>query len=204
MSGLTIDAIKSPRAVCLLVAFASSICLLGCSKSGSSVSPVAATIQSKILATSKPAEINSLKATYAAEATDQQITVVGRIYAENMSPFDSKEAVFTIVELPKPGHLNEDPGDCPFCRRDLKNAKMAIVQVVDEKNKPYPQSADKLLGLKKNQDIVVTGKSSRLGDTMIIQPNSLYVLSLPEAEELAKMVHPDYTEATTSTTAASE
>ncbi|MFO0940797.1 MAG: hypothetical protein U0930_08515 [Pirellulales bacterium] len=197
MSRSTFDAVRLPGTIGLLVAIASSISLLGCNTSGTSISPVAATIQSKILAASKPAEIASLKASYVAEASDQQITVVGRIYAENMSPFDPKESVFTIVELPKPGHLNEDPGECPFCRRDLKMAKMAIVQVVDEKNKPYPQSADKLLGLKKNQDVVVTGKSSQIGDTLIIQTTSIYSLPLAEAEELSKQIHPEQTEAAT-------
>lgn len=189
-------AIRNCAAIAL-VAIAAGLGLLGCSQSGSTVSPVAAAIQKKLLTNAKPQLISSLKATYDSESTGQELTVAGRIYAEGMSPFDSKEAIFTIVELPKPGHLNEDPGECPFCRRDLKNAKMAIVQVVDEKGKPYPQSADALLGLKKNQDLVVSGKSSRLGDIMIIQPSSLYILSLSEAEELAKLVHPELSEAAT-------
>lgn len=140
----------------------------------------------RILVAEQPAAIDSLKAVYQNWESDQEVTVAGRIYADGTSPFDAKQAVFTIVDLPKPGHNHEDPGDCPFCRHELKNAKMAIVQVCDDHGKAFPTPADKLLGLKKNQDIVVTGTAKRLGETLIIRLSRLHHLSKESADELSQ------------------
>lgn len=117
------------------------------------------------------------------------VTIAGRIYAEGMSPFDPKESVFTVIELPKPGHNHEDPGDCPFCKHELKNAKIAIVRVVGKRGKTYPQSAETLLGLTKNQDITVTGKAKRVGDSLVIDLQCLYLLSKEESGEQSTVIH---------------
>jgi hypothetical protein len=187
----------------------------GCSSSGTSVAPVSETIQKQLLVEQQPVDISSLKSTYAsfqadqqvagAKTTDQQVvpeeelseqaksaqvvTVAGRIYAQGMSPFDPKESVFTIMELPKPGHNHEDPGDCPFCLREIQNAKIAIVRVVDSSGKTFPQPADKLLGLIKNQDIVVQGKASQVGDTLVIDLQSMHILGEDAAHQLSETFH---------------
>jgi hypothetical protein len=183
--------------------------LSGCSSSGTTVAPVSAAIRQQLIVEQPPVDVSSLKATYErfqatpavtehqtpeqtpeqATASDQVVTVAGRIYALGMSPFDATESVFTIMELPKPGHNHEDPGDCPFCLRELKNAKMAIVRVVDTSGKTYPQPADKLLGLTKNQDIVVQGKASQIGDTLVIELQSLYLLPEAASAELSTTFH---------------
>jgi hypothetical protein len=175
--------------------------LSGCSSSGTTVAPVSAAIRQQLIVEQPPVDVSSLKATYErfqatpavtehqtpeqtpeqATASDQVVTVAGRIYAT--------ESVFTIMELPKPGHNHEDPGDCPFCLRELKNAKMAIVRVVDTSGKTYPQPADKLLGLTKNQDIVVQGKASQIGDTLVIELQSLYLLPEAASAELSTTFH---------------
>lgn len=184
--------------------------LSGCSSSGTTVAPVSATIRQQLLVEQPPVDVRSLKATYEkfqadqavtdqpatdqaatdqATAVDQVVTVAGRIYALGMSPFDAKESVFTIMELPKPGHSHEDPGDCPFCLREMKNSKIAIVRVLDSSGKTYPQPADKLLGLTKNQDVIVQGKASQIGDTLVIELQSLHLLQEAASAELSTAFH---------------
>lgn len=165
---------------------------LGCNSSETSTTSAAPDLRRQLLVQQQPADVQSLKSTYADFPVDQElseVTVAGRIYAQGMSPFDAKESVFTIMELPKPGHNHEDPGDCPFCARELKNAKIAIVRVVDAAGKTYPQSAEALLGLTKNQDIVVRGNASQIGDTLMIELQGLHLLQEAAATELATHFH---------------
>jgi hypothetical protein len=102
------------------------------------------------------------------ESWESSVTVVGRIYGGDQDPFDAKTASFTIVERPEAGHDHEDPSDCVFCKRKLAESAMAVVKLVDKEGKPIPQPANQLLGLKKNQDIVVRGTPSRVGDLLVI------------------------------------
>jgi hypothetical protein len=134
----------------------------------------------------QPESISSIRDGYDSFAEGQTITIAGRIYADGISPFDANEASFTIIELPKPGHNHEDPGDCPFCKREMKNAKFAIVKILDDQGSTIAQPADQLLDLIKNQDIVVTGPVSRVGETLIVQLQGLHLLSPGAAESLSK------------------
>lgn len=170
-----------------------SLLLAGCN--GTNVTPENLAVQQQLFVQQQPDDIRSLKASYEnladQPADGQVVTVAGRIYALGMSPFDAKESVFTIIELPKPGHNHEDPGDCPFCLRELKSARIAIVRAVDSSGKTYPQPADQLLGLAKSQDIVVQGKARRVGDTLVIDLQRLYLLQAAAAAQLSEDFHKD-------------
>lgn len=143
-------------------------------------------LRQKLYVEKQPASISSIRYAYDSFVEGQTITIAGRIYADSISPFDANEASFTIIELPKPGHNHEDPGDCPFCKREMKNAKIAIVMILDDQGIAIAQPADQLLDLIKNQDIVVTGPVSRVGETLIVQLQGLHLLSPGAAESLSK------------------
>ena len=162
----------------------------GCSGSGSDANdPATLRIRAETLVQEIPQQIQSLESAYGSIETDQVVTVAGRIYAESISPFDPNESSFTIIELPKPGHHHEDPGDCPFCRREWRNAKFAIVKVVDESGQTLTRAADQLLGLKKNQDIAVIGAASSVGETMVIKSRQLHLLSNEDSQSLSVAFH---------------
>jgi len=164
--------------------------LVGCHDAESeALNQLARKTQSRIFIDVMPEQVQSLKATYSTFQDEQQVTVAGRIYAESISPFDPQESSFTVIELPKPGHNHEDPGDCPFCKRELRNAKFAIVKVVDETGRTLPNSADKLLGLKKNQDVVVSGSARMVGDTLVVQASNLHLLNQDNAQTLSVAFH---------------
>lgn len=151
--------------------------------------PEASELRSQVLRSEKPVQILSLAEAEAAYAEGLQVAVVGRIFSTLGSAFDRQAAAFHVIELPKPGHDHENPGDCPFCKRDLENATTAIVQVIDEQGQLLPAAADRLLGLQTNQDLVVEGALSKVGEILIIQSRSLYLLSSDEALQLAQRIH---------------
>lgn len=164
--------------------------LSGCGGTESIANDSAAVrIRAEMLVQEMPLEVQSLKSACSSLDLDPVITVAGRIYAESVSPFDPKESSFTIIELPKPGHRHEDPGDCPFCKRELKNAMIAIVKVVDESGQTLTRPADQLLGLKKNLDIAVTGAAEMVGDTLIVRTRQLHLLSAEDAQSLSVAFH---------------
>lgn len=132
-----------------------------------------------------------------AEENEQAVSLVGRIYGGDLDAFDENQASFSIVDLPGEGHSHDDPGDCPFCKRKLDAAAMAIIQLKDEDGNIIAKPADQLLGLVKNQDVVVTGTAQLLDSTLIVTANSIHV---PEnAYELAItdiiVVEPESTDA---------
>ena len=114
------------------------------------------------------------------------VTIAGRIYGGDMSPFDPHFATFTIIDLPEPGHSHEDPGDCPFCKHKADNAAMAVIQLLDDRQQPIGMPADKLLGLRPNQDVVVTGSPYRVDDLLLVKATTVHMLDEPTALELAK------------------
>ncbi len=171
----------------LKVSMVGAILLVGCdSLESQKLSQQAIELRQALFVDSAPANIQSIKSVYADFQPDQVVTIAGRIYAQEISPFDPNEASFSVIELPKPGHNHDDPGDCPFCLRELRNAKFAIVKVVDAAGHTINEPADQLLGLKKNDDVAVTGLATQVGDTIIVQLEKLHRLSGEESKSLAK------------------
>lgn len=152
-------------------------------------------IRNKILADQHTGDVLSLAQANASDADGAQVQVVGRIFAADMSPFDAKTAAFNLIELPKPGHDHENPGDCPFCKREMENAATAIVQIVDDKGEVLGTSAETMLDLKRNQDIVVQGETSKIGEFLVLTASSIHVLSKDEGADFAKQIHAEPEEA---------
>lgn len=142
-----------------------SLCfVIGCN----SEDPRVAKLQQQYLGESLPSTAMSLASLKDQSEEMNEVTVVGRIHGGDLDAFDAKKASFVLTELPDVGHSHDDPNDCPFCKQKLANAAMAVVNLVDESGKDIEIPADKLLGLAKNQDVVVTGTSTRVDDLLVI------------------------------------
>lgn len=115
-----------------------------------------------------------------------EVTLAGRIYGGDFSPFDAQVATFTMIDLPAPGHNHEDPGDCPFCKHKADNAAMAVVRLVGDDGQPLNLPADKLLGLAQNQDVVVRGLPSKVDTMLMVDATLVHLLSSDDAVALAK------------------
>lgn len=178
----------------LAVACAASFLFLSGCQTGDSSSGFEE-IRNKILADQHSGDVLSLAQANAGDPDGTQVQVVGRIFAADMSPFDAKTAAFNLIELPKPGHDHENPGDCPFCKREMENAATAIVQIVDDKGEVLGTSAETMLDLKRNQDIVVQGATSKVGEFLVLTASSIHVLSKDEGAEFAKQIHAEPEEA---------
>lgn len=148
-----------------------------------------ADLRKKVLLPLAPPDVSSLSEAYATYEEAKRVRVVGRIYSSLGSPFDPDTAVFNFIELPKPGHSHDDPGDCPFCKRDMEDAAQVIVQVVQDSGEILKPSADVLFGLSKNQDLVVEGTVTKVGDIMVISASKLHVLAPEKATEFAERIH---------------
>ena len=146
-------------------------------------------LREQILTDQLPSGVLSLAEATAGFEEGMQTQVVGRIFADQMSPFDPDSAAFSLIELPKPGHDHENPGDCPFCKREMENAATAIVQVVDSSDEVLKFPAEQLLELEENQDIVVRGKATKVGDVLIVSATAVHVLSAEDGKLFAKRIH---------------
>lgn len=173
----------------LLGAVACSIGLPLSAGCGDAQSRGVAEVRRKVLAGELPERVLSLAEAHAMFEERKQMAVVGRIFSSLGSPFDPDTTAFNLIELPKPGHSHDDPGDCPFCKRDMENAASALVQVVNAAGEVLKSSAEKLLGLSKNQDVVVEGTATKVGEILLFRTSSLHVLSPEKALEFAKRIH---------------
>ncbi len=162
---------------------ASVIACLGCTADDS---VVVHELQEQFLVNSCPPDPLSIRAVSAEPELMEQVTLAGRIYGGDFSPFDPNMAAFTMIDLPEPGHSHEDPGDCPFCKHKADNAEMVVVRLLGDDGQPLSISVDKMLGLKKNQDVVVRGVPSRVDDLLMVNATSVHVLDDGEAMELSK------------------
>jgi hypothetical protein len=77
--------------------------------------------------------------------------------------FDAKNAEFLVSEVPEGEHSSgagHDSDNCPFCRAREAKAPTVVVRLLDSKGTAYPRSAEKLLGLKKGQHVLVRGRGT--------------------------------------------
>ncbi len=107
-------------------------------------------------------------------ANQPEVTLVGRINAGASEPFDRALATMVLSEVPEPGH-NHDPGDCPFCKRRAENAKSCIVRFLDREGNVIQHSAQQLLGVSKDQDVVVQGRGVFLPEVDVLQVDATSV-----------------------------
>lgn len=138
-------------------------------------------IRTRFVLAEEPASPSSIEAAIAGIAEKPEVTLLGRINAGTSEPFDPSQATIVLSEAPDPAH-NHDPGDCPFCKRRLENAKSCIVRFLDDKGEVIKQDARKLLDVAKDQDVVVTGKATLLTELNILQVDATGVFIRPTAK----------------------
>ncbi len=109
-----------------------------------------AELRKQFLLESEPSDPLTIESAIEAAATQPQVTLVGRINAGSSTPFGDGVATLVLSESPEPGH-NHEPGDCPFCKRRMENAKSCIVRFLDSKGEVLSYGPEKLLGVAKDQ-----------------------------------------------------
>lgn len=117
----------------------------------------------------------------AEQEPEQDVLVVGRIGAGEFEPWGDGQASFLLAEaLPASDHAatpGHDPATCPFCRRRAAKADAtALVQFRDAKGEVLPIDARELLGVKKDQVVVVRGKGhvDKLG-VLVVSATGIHV-----------------------------
>ncbi|TWU05703.1 hypothetical protein [Stieleria varia] len=114
-----------------------------------------------------------------AASDDGTVLIAGRISTGELEPFEPGQASFVMTQLPDEGHAADDPehaDNCPFCKRELKNAPMALVRFNDEQGETLPISAKDLFGLAAGDVVVIRGTADYVdGPNMVnIQANGIY------------------------------
>ncbi len=154
--------------------------LAGCTSSD----PRTAALREKFLLADEPPGAATIADSRdkATSGDNDDVVVVGRIWGGEVEPWAEGEAAFMIAEaLPDDdGHAHadgHDPATCPFCRRRAEKANAtALVQFNDEEGKLLPIDARKLLGVTKDQTVVVEGAGhvNELG-VLVIAAHGIHV-----------------------------
>ena len=144
------------KSVAVLSFCLAMVAIIGCAES---IDPEILAARQKLVldtAPDSPLSITEAKAT-AESSTD--VTLVGRIDAGDLDPFDTQVAAFILSELPVEHEQGEghDADNCPFCKRRAANAPKAHVTMVGDTDSPIAYAAPKLLGVKKGDQVVVRG-----------------------------------------------
>lgn len=122
----------------------------------------------------------------------QQVVVVGQIggmpnpWCDSEPAFPWKEGMATVFVI-DPGtaadfaeseHAHEDSCDCPFCARHAADnvASVAVVNFLDDAGEVIDIRADQLLGVAKDETVVIRG-TARLqgGEMLVIDADGVYV-----------------------------
>jgi hypothetical protein len=138
--------------------------IVGC---GSSESTQFGAVRKVVLLTEKPAELHTFAEAKEHVADKPSVTIRGKIAAGDFDPFEANKSIFTITEISDESHEGEpghDADNCPFCKRRAKDAPMALVRVSDEQGNLFPFSAANILGLRKDQVVIVQGKAEYKSD----------------------------------------
>lgn len=92
------------------------------------------------------------------ETSRPKVTLVGRVHAGDLDPWEPGKASFMISELPPDGHgEGHDSDNCPFCKRRLAKAPTGVVKFITDDGQTIPVDSRALFGLEKGQTVVVTG-----------------------------------------------
>jgi hypothetical protein len=141
--------------------------LVGTVGCGTSESTQFAAVRKVVLLAEKPSELQSFAEAKEHVADKPTVTIRGKIAAGDFDPFEANKSIFTITELPAESHEGEpghDADNCPFCKRRAKDAPMALVRISDEQGNLFPFSAANILGLRKDQVVIVQGQAEYKSD----------------------------------------
>ncbi len=136
-------------------------------------------LKQKFVVVEEPSSPVTIETAIASVSEQPEVTVLGRISAGASDPFDAAQATMVLSEVPEAGH-NHDPGDCPFCKKRLENAKSCIVRFLDKDGNVIKHSAQQLLGVAKNQDVVVKGQAVYLPEVDVLQVDASAIYMRPQ------------------------
>ncbi|MEZ6091600.1 MAG: hypothetical protein R3C05_27015 [Pirellulaceae bacterium] len=168
------------------------LCLSGCESNVANSGGSPAPVENAYLLDAAPAEAISVSDAKANLATPGPVTVIGRINAGDHDPFEAGKAMFlmksdatTIADPDRaaaaeeqhggPGH---DADNCPFCKRkNNPTDSVAIVRFLDEGGKPFEKDAREMLGVAKDQVVIVQGIADvdPLGH-LVVDAKGLYIV----------------------------
>lgn len=125
---------------------------------------------------------DALSITTASEQLSEpaDVTLVGRIDAGEVEPFEQGRAVFMLSELPDEAHAGGDPNhadNCPFCKRRLANAPKAVVEIQDQNGQVISVDARDLLGIQAQDIVTVVGRGRFEPelDTVLVTAQAVHV-----------------------------
>jgi hypothetical protein len=90
-------------------------------------------------------------------AAKDEVTLVGTIGGVD-DPWSSGYASFVIIDSEVAAHAHEEDDGCPHCKAKREKQALALVQLVDEKGEIVRIDAQKLLKVKKDQEVIVRGR----------------------------------------------
>lgn len=93
----------------------------------------------------------------------QPLVMKAKIGSGKGDTFDPNQSEFLVSEIPEGEHAGDEKHDadnCPFCRAREAKAPTVVVRLLEKEGKPFARPADRLLGLKKGQHVVVKGIGS--------------------------------------------
>ncbi len=98
----------------------------------------------------------------------REVSLIGRISAGELEPWENGKASFIVSELPADGHgKGHDADNCPFCKRRAAGLPTTVIRFVDEQGQTINIDAQKLLGVKKDQHVIVHGMAKSPEPKMI-------------------------------------
>ncbi len=139
--------------------------LVGCANKDSTDTTDASPPDPKYLATSEPDGAVGVGEARASLKDQEQVDVVlvGRIGGIK-KPFVEGAAVFTIVDPKVPHCAPEENCPTPWdycCTQNEVKGNKATIKIVDKDGNPVARNADKLLGVKALDLVVVQGKAKK-------------------------------------------
>ena len=146
--------------------------VFGCSPSED---PKVSTFRRNFIIASEPGKSVSLTEAKTMLTEEADIILFGRVGSGKLDPFEKGKASFVLSEAPAGDHENDnehDASECPFCKRRAAEAPIASIEFLDESGKPIAISADKLLGLKIGQTVVIQGRGIYVPDLDTLQINA--------------------------------
>ena len=175
------DCLKAWYTVPLVLVLAAGCTQQG-NPSGSAADKHGANEKGQYLLTQEPAGAKGVKDVRKEAKDGDEVVVVGRI-GGSVKPFVEGRVAFTMVDpsIKACSERAEDPCETPwdFCceaKEDLAQATI-LVKLVDKEGKPVPEDAQKFLGLKPLQTLIVRGRAKRdaEGGSTAILADGLYV-----------------------------
>ena len=125
----------------------------------------AANVQSQYLLDVEPTGAIAVTEAKAAISTNPEVVLVGRISAGEHEPWEAGRAAFLISDAAALIAAGDDDSahaadcNCHFCNKDKSaNDSLAVVKILDNDGDVLPIDARQLLGVEKNQIVVVQGK----------------------------------------------